>query len=144
MISTKDLMLGNWVYDGERTKFPMQVVGIGNDYVYLDFEGNEGDLWESTPEDLQGIPITQEILEKNGFCDLKIEERKIYGKKIVLSEKKTLQLSFSPKFCTCTILEVLDDSVFGKRLESIMAATYLHELQNFYRMTTKQDLMINL
>ena len=67
MISVPDLCIGNWVYDGERTQFPMQVVGIGTDYVYLDFEGNEGDLWESKPEDLMGIPLTEKLLEKIGF-----------------------------------------------------------------------------
>lgn len=42
MIKASELMLGNWVYDGDKTKFPMQVVGIGENYVYLDFEDNEG------------------------------------------------------------------------------------------------------
>lgn len=38
MINTKKLMLGNWVYDSERTKFPMKVVNIDTDSVYLDFD----------------------------------------------------------------------------------------------------------
>ena len=67
MIPVQDLCIGNWVYDGERTQFPMQVVGIGSDYVYLDFEGNEGDLWESKPEELEGIPLTEELMTDNGF-----------------------------------------------------------------------------
>ena len=44
----------------------MYVRTIGEDYVYLDFDGNEGDLWESTPDKLQGIPITEELLTKMG------------------------------------------------------------------------------
>ena len=42
-------------------RFPMVVVGLhstldelakGKGDVYLDFEGNEGDMWEATPDDL--------------------------------------------------------------------------------------------
>lgn len=43
MLSHKELMLGNWVYESERSQFPMEVVNIDKDMVYLDFEGNEGD-----------------------------------------------------------------------------------------------------
>lgn len=50
----------------------MQVVGlfqslISQDTVYLDFEGNEADPWEVEVRDLLGIPVTEEILLKNGF-----------------------------------------------------------------------------
>ena len=35
-------------------KFPMKVVGIFYDgTVYLDFEGNEGDVWEENAKDLE-------------------------------------------------------------------------------------------
>ena len=145
MIQVQDLCVGNWVYDGERTQFPMFIRAIGEDYVYLDFEGNEGDLWESKPEDLVGIPITVELLTKNGFADLKIEERKILAKKMTLSERKTIQVSHSVKYGTATILELISGREYDKLLESIMCnITFLHELQNFYRLTTKQELKINL
>lgn len=67
MIDLHELALGNFVYDGDRTKFPMYVETIGEDYVYLNFDGNESDLWETTPEELQGIPLTGELLKKIGF-----------------------------------------------------------------------------
>lgn len=60
-------MLGNWVLAGTKTQFPMQVVGIFQDEVYLDFEGNEGDVWEEKEEDMFPVPLTEEILLKNGF-----------------------------------------------------------------------------
>ena len=44
MINVRELSLGNFVYDGDRTKFPMFVQTIGEDYVYLNFEGNEVDV----------------------------------------------------------------------------------------------------
>lgn len=68
-----ELQIGNWVYEGERTQFPMFVTGILKDSdgnsgeVYLDFEGNEGDIWEVDIEDMRAIPITAEFLTKNGF-----------------------------------------------------------------------------
>ena len=147
MIAVQDLCIGNWVYDGELTQFPMQVVGIGKDYVYLDFEGNEGDLWESTPEDLQGIPITKELLEKNAFKDLMNDECTLYTKRIKVSEKSDISISFSIDCGSISIAHVTHDNSLklGVRLESYTSkAKYLHELQNFYRMTTKQELKINL
>lgn len=45
-LSAQELRIGNWVYDGERTQFPMQVVALGKDWAHLDFHGNEGGVWE--------------------------------------------------------------------------------------------------
>lgn len=67
MIKTKELMLGNWVLAGAKTQFPMQVVGVFKDVAYLDFEGNEGDVWEEKEENMLPMPLTEEIFDKNGF-----------------------------------------------------------------------------
>lgn len=62
----KDLKIGDWVQmklpspQGERLSMPMQVVGLlssfnnpsPKDTVYLDFEGNEGDVWEEEVQNL--------------------------------------------------------------------------------------------
>lgn len=61
-----DLKIGDWVQiklpspQGERLLIPMQVVGLlssfnnpsPKDTVYLDFEGNEGDVWEEEVQNL--------------------------------------------------------------------------------------------
>lgn len=61
-----DLKIGDWVRiklpspQGERLFIPMQVVGLlssfnnpsPKDTVYLDFEGNEGDVWEEEVQNL--------------------------------------------------------------------------------------------
>lgn len=59
-------MIGDWLQD--HTNFPMQVRVVGEDYLYADFEGNEGDMWEFDDKiDVPNpIPITREFLEKNG------------------------------------------------------------------------------
>ena len=129
MVDTKDLMLGNWVYDGERTQFPMQVVGIGKDYVYLDFEGNEGDLWESTPEDIQGIPLTQELLEKCGY------ERT--GEMDYVHKEYYFDIDYRPDTKEYHWWYNYEHMI-GKPIQ------YLHELQNQFRMYTRQELKINL
>ena len=66
MIKTKELMLGNWVYAGAKTQFPMYVVGVFDDFAYLDFEGNESDMWEEEEEDYRYCfyDNTKELLDK--------------------------------------------------------------------------------
>ena len=67
-IRCRDLMVGDWITDEHAV--PMQIVNVGEDYAYATFDGNEGDPWEFC--DKEGfepapIPITPEILEKNGW-----------------------------------------------------------------------------
>lgn len=129
MIPVQDLCIGNWVYDGERTQFPMQVVAIGTDYVYLDFEGNESDLWESKPEDLCGISLTPELLGKIGY-----------------------ERPFETDFTHRVIYFDLDYDVennefywwFNNEYRMGEPIKYLHELQNQIRMFRKQELKVNL
>lgn len=68
-IRCRDLMVGDWCYD--KHGFPMQITNVGDDYAYATFESNEGDPWEFDDKDDQPkpIPITPEILVKNGFYD---------------------------------------------------------------------------
>ena len=63
----KELQIFDWVQD--KNGFQWQIIGVGDDYAYATFEGNEGDPWEFNDKDDQpeGIPITPEILERNGF-----------------------------------------------------------------------------
>ena len=66
-IRCRDLMYGDWCCD--KHGFPMQITNVGDDYAYATFEGNEGDPWEFDDKDdqPQPIPLTPEILEKNGW-----------------------------------------------------------------------------
>ena len=65
MIKAKELRLGNIV--AEKSGFMMFVTAIFENSVYLDFEGNEGDIWEAEEKELKPIPLTEEILLKAGF-----------------------------------------------------------------------------
>lgn len=136
MIDVRDLAIWNWVYDGECTQFPMWVQAIGEDYVYLNFEGNEGDVWESTPDELQGIPLTDELLTKLGFSRITNIR---WGK---TEEDKSVEVVFWP------------DGAIQLQIRTLMYANqdscnhwhirYLHELQNLFWQITKQQLKVNL
>ena len=67
MSKCSEFMICDWVQD--HTRFPMQVRVVGEDYLYADFEGNEGDMWEfdDKTDPPYPIPLTEEILQKNGF-----------------------------------------------------------------------------
>lgn len=147
MISVPDLCIGNWVYDGERTQFPMYIQTIGDDYVYLNFEGNEGDVFESTPEDLQGIPIAEGILTRNGFKEVFNRDKTCFSKACKISDKRHIQVSFSLDCGSMSIVDITENKFPDACLRLCSYTTnikFLHEMQNFYRMTTKQELKVNL
>ena len=77
-IRCRDLMVGDWCCNEHG--FPMQITNVGDDYAYATFEGNEGDPWEFDDKDdqPQPIPLTPEILEKNGFIKVN-SQRYDYG-----------------------------------------------------------------
>lgn len=140
MIAVQDLRIGNWVYDGERTKFPMQVVAIGTDYVYLDFEGNEGDLWESKPEDLIGIPLTPDLLERIGA------EKRFANNMLLSSYTSTTEIVVWVSFedngeIRATVRYHTPQLV---NMATSYSVHYLHELHNLFWNITKQELKINL
>ena len=63
----RGFQFGDWCCD--KHGFPMQITNVGEDYAYATWEGNEGDPWEFDDKDEQPqpIPLTPEILEKNGW-----------------------------------------------------------------------------
>lgn len=147
MIDIHDLCIGNWVYDGERTQFPMFIQTIGEDYVYLNFDGNEGDAFESTPEDLQGIPLTEELLEKMGFKESYAEGVKFHSLFFKVNDKKHLHLSIRLDKQRADISEVTQKNFPNAEVQlrsHIVDMKFLHELQDFVFLTTKQQLKVNL
>ena len=141
MITTSDLRLGNWVHESECTRYPMYVHTIGEDYVYLNFDGNEGDVFECKPEELQGIPLTEELLTKMGA-------RKVtdIGWNVVESYSAGVRIELRVILFSESEIDVkirrstphLEDYFQGSSIH------YLHELQNLYWDLTKQELKIKL
>lgn len=143
MIDCKDLMIGDWVYLSERTKFPMRVVNVGGDYCYLDFEGNEADPIDGIDKYMMPIGVTEELLLRIGF-----EKNVIYE-----SNDYIFDVTYDIQLKSC-FLEVNKHSnsadrnwccqIDNNRHESIggFDFQYLHELQNGIRLITKSDLEI--
>ena len=134
MIPVQDLCIGNWVYDGDSTQFPMFIRAIGEDYVYLDFEGNEGGPWEADQEDLEGILLKRDLLTKLGFvADGNCRYDK-YGDGWTITVHP-----FVPLIRIEHELSGITRAAFtSERIK------YLHELQNAFYFTTKQELKIEL
>ena len=61
----KELQIGDWIQDENGN--PMWIIGVGDDYAYATFEGNEGDPWEFDDKDdhPEPIEITEDILKQN-------------------------------------------------------------------------------
>lgn len=147
MIHTQELMLGNWVeystgLNGESRSFPMYVTAIFDDEVYLDFPGNDADPWEVRDEDLLGIPITAELLEKCGFIRSSLRE---YGSNCFFIGLLKSWIVNGELFLTSHCI----DSEFTKinremAVSKIYKINFIHELQNAYFMLTKKHLEVKL
>lgn len=137
MIKTTDLMLGNWVeyatgLHKDKRSIPMQVTGIFSDTVYLNFEGNEGDVFEEEEENLLGIPLTGNVLLLNGF---EKENDEIY------TLKRNGKIYFKIFFHEDVISLVIYDT---KTYTAFIHLRYLHQLQNAYFMLTGKQLEVRL
>ena len=121
MIKTKELMLGNWVYAGAKTQFPMQVVGVFDNVAYLDFEGNESDVWEEKEEEILPVPLTEEILLKNGFIKKVDPISEYYNSpdgKVFVRFKKEISV------------HIASTSSVRARVSADKVIKYVHEFQN--------------
>lgn len=139
MIDVHDLCVGNWVFDGNHTKFPMQITSLSEGYVTMSFPSNEGMDWESKPEDLIGIPITKETLIKSGFEYV---------------TEFTYELRLPNQIAGHDIIGIIVDSGFvsiAHESKSLIMSRctcsgvhFVHELQNLFWNITKQQLKIEL
>lgn len=123
MIQVEELRIGSKVAVND---FPMEVVSIFKDEVYLDFEGNEGDVWEEKCKDLNPIRLTEEILLKCGFH--KVEPMMIYVKENIIVDPVLKIAMLKCNECTPLI---------GK-------SKYLHQLQNIYFILKGKELEVKL
>lgn len=101
MVKINELMINDLVLAGKNTQFPMQVVGLFKDVAYLDFEGNEADMWEENETDIMPMPLTKEILINNGFEEKEDKISKYYisqdNKVFIRFQKMQAYISSYPK-----------------------------------------------
>lgn len=111
-----ELRLGNYVADAIYKK-PMYIVFMSAKDVYLDFQGNEGDVWECLTKDITPLPIKENtnILIEFGF-----------------SYDKNNDIYVRCKDNTCIKLKQGSDGkydVFNSNAHD--RVEFIHELQNF-------------
>ncbi|WP_333615719.1 hypothetical protein [Bacteroides pyogenes] len=123
MIKTNELRLGNWL-EFEDGGIPMFVSAIFDDTVYLDFDGNEGDVWEEDGKDMAGIPLTEDTLS---------QVFETYAHKWELND-------------IIIVKDRLKDNVYNVHLGNtfIREIKYVHELQNIYFTLTGEELEMKL
>lgn len=138
-MNTKDLMIGNWVYFTRNSQIPMQVVSIGDNYAYLDFEGNEGDVFEPTLEEMQPIEVTRELLLKLGF-----ESSDYPNEDGFANYEKDIDEACSVSVAKDKTYKFYCDVSERCRTRGIFFFQYLHELQNGIRVITGKDLEVKL
>lgn len=135
----KELMVGDWIADN--SGFPMRVKVVGDDYAYATFEGNEADPWEFDDkiEPPYPIPITEEILKKNGFT----QEMGGYGKLSRSNDKNIyhIHIDFDRK-----VIEVYKS--YPVRLASNLITLKVnnfcvHELQHALRLAGQSEMADN-
>lgn len=128
-------MIGNWVHLSKQSQYPMQVISIGKDYCYLDFDGNEGDVFDGISKEMMPIEITKDFLLNNGFVAFIYEESYFMKlKNYYIQITKCNNSENKGWYC----------HIDNKRHDSIGAFNfqYLHELQNGIRLITGRDLTI--
>lgn len=135
ILTARDIMIGDWVY---RPDCYDKVVEVRKDTIL----GSDPLRGLIPIADLQPIPLTAEILEKNGFYFGYTSQQEDAASQIGCSCEKawtydegggSIQVTF-PNECDGGLI-VLDDQGFDKNLEFVFAnQIYVHELQQALRL----------
>ena len=132
----KELQIFDWVQD--KNGFQWQIIGVGDDYAYATFEGNEGDPWEFNDKDDQpcAIEITDDILKQNkwevqGYALLPSEHYYVKddGRNHLLWSHGTLSI-----WLACG---EDNDGVFS---DVVLPCKYVHQLQHALRLCGLDEL----
>ena len=132
--TTSDLRLKNWLYESDKSKFPMQVEGIGKDWIYLNFDGNEGDCFENTDKEIYPIPITKELIVKSLNAEPLGDD---YSVK--LGDYRYIYFRINNDGYISIDFFNYDDNSENEICDGIR---YVHELQNLYYALTGNELKI--
>ena len=114
--------------------FPMQVYALGNDWVQLDFEGNESDVFENTDKEIYPIPITKELIVKSLNSEILGDD---YSVK--LGDYRYIYFRINNDGYISIDFFNYDDNSENEICDGIR---YVHELQNLYHALTGKELEI--
>ena len=135
----KEFQICDWIQDNNG--FQWQIIGVGDDYAYATFEGNEGDPWEFNDKDDQpcAIEITEDILKQNkwevqGYTLLPSEHYyvKDEGGNHLLWNHGTLSI-----WLACG---EANDGVFS---DVVLPCKYVHQLQQELRLAGLSEIADN-
>lgn len=146
MSKCSEFMIGDWISPSDRD-IPMRATCVDEDYVFADFEGNKGDMWEFDDKKYKPgvIPLTKEILEKNGFKAL--DDKGIWHCSVDVrcSYSKELGNDIMPHSIDIEGIENGGWFEFGinKCLWAGVSICYVHELQHALRLAGLNDLADN-
>lgn len=110
-----ELRLDNYV--ANEHGFAMYIVDLARDMVYLDFQGNEGDVWECETKDLKPLPI-------NEYPNVLIELGFSYDKERDIHVRSKDDITIKLKKSNDGMYDVFTEGVHSR-------VQYIHELQNF-------------
>lgn len=136
-IKAGDIMLNNWFHVNG---YPMYVEAIFRDTVYLEFKGNEGDVWEESIKDLVPIPLTEDILLKCGAK--RIEENKVA---IMLNDPSTHLILMKIGTHWYPQIEQVGEFISdGVNVVCLNFIDYVHQAQNLFKAITQTDLIFKI
>ena len=125
-MKANELMVGDYVlYDG----LILEVGGLTDYDIKIDLlKGNEiyAQFWDEDMDNIQGIPITPEILEKNGFIN--------YGETWYVpadTDGNHIMVGFHRHE---TIFEIYKKHIFSFRKDYEPGEAFVHELQHALRL----------
>ena len=120
-----ELMIGDWVClkDDIKSELPLKVDGVLIDDISLEGEGFLGGVDGL----VRPISLTPEILEKNGFVELKLDE----GSSTILWEYYPWNIEY----------DITNDEYYGMRGE--IKIEYVHQLQHILRLYGENELADN-
>lgn len=136
-LNLQDIHIGDWVQEYSeitgKLSMPMYVSAIFADgTIYLDFNGNEGDVWESNIEDIAPIRIEEDVMKGFGF-------REKAGVKEFIYDVGDLQIRFdtNPRLTKFFLRHSNGDT------SPCFDSYYIHQLQDVYSRFTHKALVLN-
>ena len=146
IMKCKEFQIGDWIQDENGS--PMRIIKVGRDYACATFGDNECP-WAFEDDDVQpeGIPLTKEMLDANGF-----RYEKEYGPfyRSILGS-----YHYMPKYCVCVECQETSKSrkicyidcqnrEYGKESSvTIRREFYVHTLQHALRIVGLSDIADN-
>lgn len=136
-LQLQDLQIGDLVQEINditgKPSMPMYVSAIfESGHVYLDFDGNDGDVWEADIEDIAPIKIEEEILKGFGF-----EHDKDMGDFCLHVGDKNIYIHRFQYDINAWVVQ------FGDNVRYTPTCRNIHELQHCYYEYSKKPLALD-